>query len=131
MKAILIATKETIDVIKAGEYTNIYVTEDGKQSFLGDELILLDEVKEEAKGRDWEEVRINAAIATMQTLLNNPQYENKSIIAIADMSVSMADVLVKKLKGECVQAVQSAQGSVLSHQGNISSLFPACRACNQ
>lgn len=100
MKAILIATKETIEVIKAGEYTNIYVTEDGKQSFLGDELILLDEVKREAKGRDWEEVRINAAIATMQTLLNNPQYENISIIAIADMSVSMADVLVKKLKGE-------------------------------
>lgn len=100
MKAILIATKETIEVIKAGEYTNIYVTEDGSQSFLGDELILLDEVKEEAKERDWEEVRINAAIATMQTLLNNPQCENKSIIAIADMSVSMADVLVKKLKGE-------------------------------
>lgn len=100
MKAILIATKETIDVIKAGEYTNIYVTEDGSQSFLGDELILIDEVKEEAKERDWEEVRINAAIATMQTLLNNPQCENKSIIAIADMSVSMADVLVKKLKGE-------------------------------
>lgn len=100
MKAILIATKETIDVIKAGEYTNIYVTEDGKQSFLGDELILLDEVREEAKGRDWEEVRINAAIATMQTLLNNPQCENKSIIAIADVSVSMADVLIKKLKGE-------------------------------
>lgn len=100
MKAILIATKETIDVIKAGEYTNIYVTEDGKQSFLGDELILLDEVKREAKGRDWEEVRINAAIATMQTLLNNPQYEKKSIITIAYMSVSMADVLVKKLKGE-------------------------------
>lgn len=100
MKAILIATKETIEVIKAGEYTNIYVTEDGSQSFLGDELILLDEVKEEAKERDWEEVRINAAIATMQILLNNPQYENKSIIAIADMSVSMADVLVKKLKGE-------------------------------
>jgi hypothetical protein len=100
MKAILIATKETIDVIKAGEYTNIYVTEDGKQSFLGDELILLDEVKGEAKERDWEEVRINAAIATMQTLLNNPQCENKSIKAIADVSVSMADVLVKKLKGE-------------------------------
>ena len=35
MKAILIATKETIDVIKAEEYTNIYVTEDGSQSFLG------------------------------------------------------------------------------------------------
>lgn len=65
MKAILIATKETIEVIKAGEYTNIYVTEDGSQSFLGDELILLDEVKEEAKERDWEEVRINAAIAAM------------------------------------------------------------------
>ena len=59
MKAILIATKETIDVIKAEEYTNIYVTEDGSQSFLGGELILLDEVKEEAKERDWEEVRIN------------------------------------------------------------------------
>lgn len=71
MKAILIATKETIDVIKAEEYTNIYVTEDGSQSFLGGELILLDEVKEEAKERDWEEVRINAAIATMQTLLGN------------------------------------------------------------
>lgn len=56
----------------------------------------IDEIVFESK----EEVRINAAIATMQTLLNNPQYENKSIIAIADMSVSMADVLVKKLKGE-------------------------------
>lgn len=100
MKAILIATKETIDVIKAEEYTNIYVTEDGSQSFLGGELVLLDEVKEEAKERDWEEVRINAATATMQALLNNPQYENKSITAIAGMSVSMADVLVKKLKGE-------------------------------
>ena len=53
MKAILIATKETIDVIKAEEYTNIYVTEDGSQSFLGGELILLDEVKEEAKERDF------------------------------------------------------------------------------
>lgn len=74
MKAILIATKETIEVIKAGEYTNIYVTEDGKQSFLGDELILLDEVKEEAKGRDWEEVRINAAIAMMQTLFKDPKF---------------------------------------------------------
>lgn len=61
---------------------------------------VVNESKEEVKERDWEEVRINAAIATMQSLLNNPQYENKSIIAIADMSVSMADVLVKKLKGE-------------------------------
>lgn len=99
MKAILIATKETIEVIKAGEYTNIYVTEDGKQSFLGDELILLDEVKREAKGRDWEEVRINAAIATMQTLFNNPQYEDEyekgcltsaAIIAIIFIALTVA-----------------------------------------
>lgn len=100
MKAILIATKETIDVIKAGEYTNIYVTEDGKQSFLGDELILLDEVKEEAKGRDWEEVRINAAIEIMKALFNHPNYQDISIGEIADASVDIADVLVKRLKGE-------------------------------
>lgn len=62
MKAILIATKETIEVIKAGEYTNIYVTEDGSQSFLGDELILLDEVKEEAKERDFTQCRYKRSL---------------------------------------------------------------------
>lgn len=84
MKAILIATKETIEVIKAGEYTNIYVTEDGSQSFLGDELILLDEMKEEAKERDWEEVRINAAPCRMKLFdyhnwhqLSYPMHGNK------------------------------------------------------
>lgn len=100
MKAILIATKETIDVIKAGEYTNIYVTEDGKQSFLGDELILLDEVKEEAKGRDWEEVRINAAIAMMQTLFKRPEFQDVSIEKMADASIRIADLLIERLKGE-------------------------------
>lgn len=62
MKAILIATKETIEVIKAGEYTNIYVTEDGSQSFLGDELILLDEVKREAKERDFTQCRYKRSL---------------------------------------------------------------------
>lgn len=100
MKAILIATKETIEVIKAGEYTNIYVTEDGKQSFLGDELILLDEVKEEAKGRDWEEVRINAAIAMMQTLFKDPKFQDVSIEKMADASIRIADLLIERLKGE-------------------------------
>lgn len=100
MKAILIATKETIDVIKAGEYTNIYVTEDGKQSFLGDELILLDEVKREAKGRDWEEVRINAAIAMMQTLFKHPKFQDVSIEKMADASIRIANLLIERLKGE-------------------------------
>ena len=62
MKAILIATKETIDVIKAEEYTNIYVTEDGSQSFLGGELILLDEVKEEAKERDFTQCKYKRSL---------------------------------------------------------------------
>ena len=100
MKAILIATKETIDVIKAEEYTNIYVTEDGSQSFLGGELILLDEVKEEAKERDWEEVRINAAIATMQTLFKDPKFQDVSIEKMADASIRIADLLIERLKGE-------------------------------
>lgn len=100
MKAILIATKETIEVIKAGEYTNIYVTEDGSQSFLGDELILIDEVKEEAKERDWEEVRINAAIATMQTLFKQPKFQDVSIEKMADASIRIADLLIERLKGE-------------------------------
>lgn len=100
MKAILIATKETIDVIKAEEYTNIYVTEDGSQSFLGDELILIDEVKEEAKERDWEEVRINAAIATMQTLFKQPKFQDVSIEKMADASIRIADLLIERLKGE-------------------------------
>lgn len=100
MKAILIATKETIEVIKAGEYTNIYVTEDGSQSFLGDELILIDEVKEEAKGRDWEEVRINAAIAMMQTLFKDPKFQDVSIEKMADASIRIADLLIERLKGE-------------------------------
>ena len=52
---------------------------------------------------DWEQVRINAAIAAMQGLLANPQlfYDNgEEKINIEAMAISQADELVRRLKEE-------------------------------
>lgn len=52
---------------------------------------------------DWEQVRINAAIAAMQGLLANPQlfYDNgEEKINIEAMAMYQVDELVKRLKEE-------------------------------
>ena len=51
---------------------------------------------------DWQQVRIQAAIAVMKGLISNPDdfTTNQSPSGIAKKSVMFADELVKELKGE-------------------------------
>ena len=49
---------------------------------------------------DWQQVRIQAAIATMQGLLSNEKQVHIKVSEAAYMSVLYADALVKELKGE-------------------------------
>lgn len=48
----------------------------------------------------WQQVRIQAAIAAMQSLRSNTGYNQCSPVEIAKFSVTYADALVKELKGE-------------------------------
>ena len=49
---------------------------------------------------DWRQVRIQAAIAAMQSLRSNTGYNQCTPVEIAKFSVTYADELVKELKGE-------------------------------
>lgn len=49
---------------------------------------------------DWQQVRIQAAIAAMQGLLSNEKQVHIKVSEVAYMSVFYADALVKELKGE-------------------------------
>ena len=51
---------------------------------------------------DWQQIRIQAAIAAMKGLISNPDdfTTNQSPSGIAKKSVMFADALVKELKGE-------------------------------
>ena len=49
---------------------------------------------------DWQQVRIQAAIAAMQGLLSNEKQVHIKVSEAAYMSVLYADALVKELKGE-------------------------------
>ena len=49
---------------------------------------------------DWRQVRIQAAIAAMQSLRSNTGYNECTPVEIAKFSVTYADELVKELKGE-------------------------------
>ena len=49
---------------------------------------------------DWQQVRIQAAIAVMRELCVQPEYNSLSENIVAAYSVRYADALVEKLKGE-------------------------------
>jgi hypothetical protein len=49
---------------------------------------------------NWQQVRIQAAIAAMQSLRSNTGYNQCTPVEIAKFSVTYADELVKELKGE-------------------------------
>lgn len=49
---------------------------------------------------DWQQIRIQAAIAAMQSLRSNNGYNQCTPIEIAKFSITYADALVKELKGE-------------------------------
>ena len=55
---------------------------------------------DENKTIDWRQVRIQAAITAMQTLIYSLRNLGLSHKDIANLSVNQADTLVKELKGE-------------------------------
>ena len=55
---------------------------------------------DENKPVDWQQIRIQAAIAAMQGLLSNEKQVNIKVSEAAYMSVLYSDALVKELKGE-------------------------------
>ena len=55
---------------------------------------------DENKSVDWQQVRIQAAIAVMRELCVRPEYNSISENVVAAYSVRYADALVKELKGE-------------------------------
>ena len=55
---------------------------------------------DENKPVDWQQVRIQAAIAAMQGILSNQSSVVVSDEVVIRESVSLADALVKELKGE-------------------------------
>ena len=62
------------------------------------------EQEQEPTSDHWQDVRERAAIAALQGLLSAPLIEdvnlNSSVKEITDLSVVLANALVKKLKGE-------------------------------
>lgn len=55
---------------------------------------------DESRNVDWQQVRIQAAIAAMRELCVRPEYNSMSENVVAAYSVRYADALVKELKGE-------------------------------
>ena len=55
---------------------------------------------DENKPVDWRQVRIQAAIAAMQGILSNKEFNPKTIEGVVATSVNIVDALVKELKGE-------------------------------
>ena len=54
---------------------------------------------DENKPVDWQQVRIQASVAAMQSLRSNTGYNKCNPVEIAKFSVNYADELVKELKG--------------------------------
>ena len=54
---------------------------------------------------DWQQVRIQAAIAAMQGLLSNEKQVHIKVSEAAYMSVLYADALVEELKGELLESL--------------------------
>ena len=55
---------------------------------------------DENKPVDWQQVRIQAAIAAMQGICASPVNAVRNETILAEVSVNIADALVKVLKGE-------------------------------
>lgn len=93
--------KKTGEIINLAEYAKIEL--DVCDSF-GNPIELKPEdvelVQEKTDNNDWNQVRIQAAIAAMQALRSNTGYNQFSVVEIANFSVKNANALVEELKKE-------------------------------
>ena len=100
MKARIISTGEIINIADYARVTLDKCDDYGNPIEVSFEDIEL--IKDSSSTIDWQQVRIQAAIAVMKGLISNPDdfTTNQSPSGIAKKSVMFADALVKELKGE-------------------------------
>ena len=100
MKARIISTGEVIKIADYARVTLDKCDDYGNPIEVSFEDIEL--IKDSSCTIDWQQVRIQAAIAVMKGLISNPDdfTTNQSPSGIAKKSVMFADALVKELKGE-------------------------------
>ena len=100
MKARIISTGEVIKIADYARVTLDKFDDYGNPIEVSFEDIEL--IKDSSSTIDWQQVRIQAAIAVMKGLISNPDdfTTNQSPSGIAKKSVMFADALVKELKGE-------------------------------
>ena len=98
MKARIISTGEIINIADYARVTLDKCDDYGNPievPFNDVELI-----KDSTNNIDWLQVRIQAAIAAMQSMRSNTGYNKCTPVEIAKFSATYADALVKELKGE-------------------------------
>ena len=100
MKAKIISTGEIINIADYAKVTLDHCDSWGNPIEIPFEDVEL--IKDASNTNDWQQVRIQAAIAAMKGLVSNPDdfTTNQSPSGIAKKSVMFADALVKELKGE-------------------------------
>ena len=100
MKARIISTGEVIKIADYARVTLDKCDDYGNPIEVSFEDIEL--IKDSSSTIDWQQVRIQAAIAVMKGLISNPDdfTTNQSPSGIAKKSVMFADALVEELKGE-------------------------------
>ena len=98
MKARIISTGEIINIADYARVTLDKCDDYGNPIEVSFEDIEL--IKDSSSTIDWQQVRIQAAIASMQALRSNTGYNQCTPVEIAKFSVTYADALVKELKGE-------------------------------
>lgn len=103
MKAKVKETGEVVNVVRIIEYS-----EKPGTSFAGDYMYYKDESNNKPYNEDeldftniypdWQQVRIQAAIAAMQGAYSNKMFDNVDFEGIAKASVIQADALIEELK---------------------------------
>lgn len=100
MKARIISTGEVINIADYARVTLDKCDDYGNPIEVSFEDIEL--IKDSSSTIDWQQIRIQAAIAAMKGLISNPDdfTTNQSPSGITKKSILFADALVKELKGE-------------------------------
>jgi hypothetical protein len=98
MKAKIISTGEIINIADYARVTLDKCDDYGNPIEVSFEDIEL--IKDSSSTIDWQQIRIQAAIAVMRELCVQPEYNSLSENIVAAYSVRYADALVEKLKGE-------------------------------
>ena len=98
MKIKIISTGEVVNIADYAKVTLDHCDSWGNPIEIPFEDVEL--IKDASNTNDWQQVRIQAAVAAMQGILSNEKQVHIKVSEAAYMSVLYADALVKELKGE-------------------------------